>query len=332
MKLSGVKTACIVTHRLADVDAYCSAYALTSLLKSYKSMKSIHVIFPDGLNSLACRVKEYYNLSLFKHTTVYYEYTYGTSIKPISDIDIIIVADTNNPIMLGDAYKLVRESKCDKVIIDHHAPSKDIHSLADELIIDTDVSSTCELVYKLFRERKIKISKDVAEVLLLGILTDSQHLTIARCKSIEVVSMLCRSASLDHARSILAIGRDYSERVARLKAAQRCRLYKANGFIIALSKVGSYHASAAKALIDLGADLAIVMSSDGMLTKASVRSTQEFYTQTRLHLGTDLLATISDAGGGHPTAASITLECGEDELSSRIMKIIKDRIGKLDPL
>jgi nanoRNase/pAp phosphatase (c-di-AMP/oligoRNAs hydrolase) len=327
MKLSGVKTACIVTHRLADVDAYCSVYSLASLLRYYKSIRDIHAIFPDGLNSLACRVKEYYNLSLLT-TNVYYKYTHDININA----DIIIIADTNNPIMLGDAYKLVVESKCDKVIIDHHAPYKDIHSLAGEVIIDTDASSTCELVYRLFKERRIKVSKDVAGALLLGILTDSQHLTIARCKSIEVVSMLCRSASIEDARSILAVGRDYSEKVARLKAAQRCRLYKANGFIIAFSKVGSYHASAAKALIDLGADLAVVTSTEGTLARASVRSTQEFYAKTRLHLGTDLLATISDAGGGHPTAASIALECSEEELCSKIMDIIRDRVGRLDPL
>ncbi|MEM0367309.1 MAG: hypothetical protein QW383_02270, partial [Candidatus Nitrosocaldus sp.] len=144
----------------------------------------------------------------------------------------------------------------------------------------------------------------------------------------------------------LTVERDYSERIARLRAAQRCKLYKVNtdnmvdanrdGYsspiIIAVSSVGSHHASAAKALVDLGADLSIVISSEGSIAKASLRSTQSFYARTMLHLGNDVLARVSSAGGGHSTAASIALEMGEAELTKRILQVIRERLGRLDTL
>lgn len=326
MRLHGVGNVYIITHRLADVDAYCSAYALTYLLRSYKSVKSIDIIFPEGLNLLANKVKEHYDIS----STANLHYS-CTDLKRLEE-GLIILLDTSNPTLLADAYRLMVESRCSKVIIDHHTPSEDAKGIADEIIIDIQASSTCELVYRLFKARRVKINSSVAEALMLGILTDTQHLTIARCKSIEVVSRLCKEASLEHARSILALDRDYSEKVARLKTAQRCMLYKVNGSIVAFSSVGSYHASAAKALVDLGADLAVVTGSDGKSARASLRATQAFYAKTRLHLGTDILARISNTGGGHATAASISLECSEEELSRKIMGMLRDRIGRLDPI
>lgn len=327
MRIYKVSNVCIITHRLADVDAYCSAYALAYLLRS-KGVKSIDVIFPEGLNLLANKVKEHYDISL--NANLHYEYNHDV-LKGLEG-GLVIILDTSNPALLADAYRLMVEGRCRKVIIDHHPPSEDARGMADEVIIDTEASSTCELVYRIFKARRVKINSDVAGALLLGILTDTQHLTIARCKSLEVVSRLCRVASIEHARGILALDRDYSEKVARLKAAQRCILYKVNGFIVALSSIGSYHASAAKALLDLGADLAIVTGSDGKSARASLRATQVFHTKTGIHLGTDILARISSAGGGHATAASISLECSEDELSRRIMGLLRDMIGRLDPI
>ncbi len=321
MRLSGVSKVCIVTHRLADVDAYCSAYSLASLLTYYR--KEVSVVFPEGLNTLAEHVRCHYDVSSL--AKVFYD-----SQGIYTDTDMIVILDTNNASMLSIVYDSIAASKCKKVIMDHHPLSNEV--VADEYIVDTDSSSTCELVYRLFKDKRIKMKREVAEALLLGILTDTQHLTIAKCSTIRVVDRLCRLASIEHARSILALERGYAEKVARLKSAQRCRLYRLDGFILALSSVGSYNASAAKALIDLGADVAMVITSEGNRVKASMRSTQSFYTKTRVHIGTDILAEISSSGGGHPTAGSIELECREDELMNKVIGILQGKIGRIEPI
>ncbi|MEM1950956.1 MAG: DHH family phosphoesterase [Candidatus Nitrosocaldus sp.] len=367
-----IRHLCIITHRLADVDAYCSAYALSSLFKRHA--RDITIVFPAGLNAIATKVMQHIPLDVTP--LIIDEVRDGSGangndvnsgsiiserdVEYIVDVlnqydkdDLILIVDTNNPVMLAGISEGVARSKARKVVIDHHPIAVEASMLGiDEMRVDVNASSACEMVYRLFKEMRRRLSRDVATALLLGVLTDTQNLAIARCSTISMVADICRFTSLEECRSIIAVERDYSERVARLKAAQRCRLYRVKVgnavgvdsnsnsnsnsnqslIIIAVSKVGSHHASAAKALIDLGADLSIVVSSEGSIAKASLRSTQSFYARTRLHLGTDILARISSAGGGHPTAASIALEMDEEGLIRSILQLIKERLGRLDPL
>ncbi len=365
--IKDVKHLCIITHRLADVDAYCSVYSLSTLFKRYT--KNITTVFPEGLNAIADKVM--HNLPLDANMIITNEdkrysdnsgsgngngngitrYAKDEVIDMLGSYeedDLIIIADTNNPVMLAGLSEAVANSKARKMVIDHHPLAVEASRLGfDEVRVDVDASSTCEMIYRLFKEFRRRISRDVAKALLLGVLTDTQNLTIAKCTTMSMVAEMCRLASLEECRGILAVERDYSERIARLKAAQRCRLYKVNissttnrdghnssnaPIIVAVSNVGSHHASAAKALVDLGADLSIVVSSEGSIAKATLRSTQGFYARTMLHLGNDVLARVSSAGGGHSTAASIAVEMDEDELTKRILQVIKERLGRLDTL
>ncbi len=103
---------------------------------------------------------------------------------------------------------------------------------------------------------------------------------------------------------------------------KRQELYKIvdKDLIISVSKVGSYHASAAKALIDLGSDLSIVINKDKSI-KVSMRASNRFYSLTNLHLGVDIASRISKKGGGHPTAASFISE--KEDAYKDVFDIIK---------
>lgn len=68
--------------------------------------------------------------------------------------------------------KLIPElnEKTVTAIIDHHP---DISTSADIVIIDSKKSSACELVYEYFASQNIKISKNMATYLMIGILSDT---------------------------------------------------------------------------------------------------------------------------------------------------------------
>jgi len=83
-------------------------------------------------------------------------------------------------------------------------------------------------------------------------------------------------------------------------------------------------------LLDLGADLAVVVGGDEKASKASLRATQRFYDESKLHLGTDIAGNLTDLGGGHPTAASLSVKVGEDELAKMLMNAIEAKLGKLN--
>ncbi len=300
--LRNIKEALITTHRHADIDAYCSVYALSKIL-FIKGIDS-KVYFPEGLNDDAKRISSILALD--------------NIIDNFVESKVIFILDTNNPELLPNIYDKIKSVK--KIIIDHHPLVP--NSIKGIEFINTNVSSTCTVIHMLCR--RVKLSKDIAMALLLGIFTDSQYLTLADEESIRSVSILSKYVPLIEIRKILAKERDYSERLARLKALKRMELYKMdNDLIIAISRVGSYQSSAAKVIIDAGADLSIVINKDKNI-KVSMRSSNKFYSITKLHLGIDIASAISTKGGGHATAASFE---SEDENSYKeIFGIIK-RLG-----
>lgn len=307
----------VITHRLADVDAYCSAYAASKLCKSLGSV-NVKVVLPEGLNTVAEKVSKKFPMAVEKE-------------PDFSKADQIVIVDTNNPLLLSDHMQDVVESRARKVLIDHHPPAKDTAKISDVAFLDTKITSASELVYRLYVMNGIRISSKVAQVMLVGIMADSQHFFLATSQTMEAVNGLCQAgASLHVARKVLSNERDPSEKIARLKAAQRAVVYTVNDYIIAFSKVGSFQASAAKALTDLGADLGVVISGDEKKTKASMRSTQNFYEESKIHLGTDIAGRLSEAGGGHPTAASLTANMGEGELEKVLIDTLEGKIGRLN--
>ncbi len=307
----------VITHRLADVDAYCSAYATANLLRSITRSR-VKVVLPEGLNTIAEQVSKKFPMNI-------------DNSPDFAKAGLIAIVDTNNPLLLSQMKEEIIASKARKVLIDHHPMAKNAEKLADAKFVDTRASSASELVYRLYQKSKVRISRQIAQVLLVGIMADSQHLFLASSKTIEAVNALCKcGASLELAKKILTHERDPSERIARLKAAQRVSVYNANSFITAFSRVGSFQASAARALLDLGADLAVVIGGDEKASKASLRATQKFYNESKLHLGTDIAGNLTDLGGGHPTAASLSVKVGEDELAKMLMNAIEAKLGKLN--
>lgn len=312
------KLAYVVTHRLADVDAYCAAYATVKLLSLIVKGAKVKAVFPSGLNSIARKVNKKFPIHIESNTD-------------FTKADLIAIVDTNNPLLLAESMKGVMESKAKKILIDHHPLGKSARKIADFMFVDTKASSASEIVYDLYKANNINISKRVAQMLLLGIMADSQHLFLANGKTIMAVSDLYnKGASIEMAKKILTRERDPSERMARLKAASRVSLYNANNFIVVLSKVGSFHASVAKALLDLGADLAVAIGGNKEEVKASLRATQQFYRASKLHLGTDIASRISESGGGHSTAASLTSKImDESKLKKLLLDVIEAKLGKL---
>jgi nanoRNase/pAp phosphatase (c-di-AMP/oligoRNAs hydrolase) len=100
-----------------------------------------------------------------------------------------------------------------------------------------------------------------------------------------------------------------------------------DGWLVASTSVGSFHASVARSLIGLGAHLAIVGGEKVDRLTLSFRSTNEFFTETNFHLGRDLATilgeTMNGAGGGHSTAAGATVQGRLDEAIKKSVELFK---------
>jgi len=131
--------------------------------------------------------------------------------------------------------------------------------------------------------------------------------------------------------SLLSMPTDSSERVARLKACQRAKLKKINDWLIVFSHVSAYQASAARALVSLGAHVAVVAGQRGDALQVSLRSSREFHQKTGIHLGRDIAKPLGEylhgMGGGHATSAGVN-GVGEVEAGLKAcLKILREKLS-----
>ena len=135
--------------------------------------------------------------------------------------------DTNTLQQLNEWAKRINP-KQPILLIDHHAPHPETQSICTLQVTDQTASSTCEIVYRLFKQAKIKPSVESAKGLFLGIAFDSRHFILASSETLKTVAELSQTVNPQETLPILSLPMAYSERVARLKTAGRLKTVKIN--------------------------------------------------------------------------------------------------------
>ncbi len=251
---------------------------------------------------------------------------------PAQPYDLVFITDTGHSSLLSAQTDVIKSMKAYRVLIDHHPLDESMKGIVDSAVVDVNASSASEMVFLLAEGAGLKVRRQAAKVLLLGLMADSQFLTLASNRTVSSVARLCDlGADLENARSVLRTRRDVSESIARIKASKRASYFRAGEWLVAMTTVGSFQASVARSLIDVGADVSLALGEVGDETRASVRSTQIFKEKTSLHLGTDFCKAFADksggAGGGHPTAASMNVPSKPEWSSTPSRRCSKARLG-----
>jgi nanoRNase/pAp phosphatase (c-di-AMP/oligoRNAs hydrolase) len=175
--------------------------------------------------------------------------------------------------------------------------------------------------------------RQVSQALLIGILVETGHLSIANRRTFASACALIKTgADPEAALSLIRTVMSDSERIARIRSAQRLKLERIDNWLIALSEVGSYHASAARGLISLGAHLAIVAGKRDDNLTITFRSTREFHNGTGMHLGMNLASVIGQKmngmGGGHATAAGANITGDVREALRFSMMVVQEFLAR----
>jgi nanoRNase/pAp phosphatase (c-di-AMP/oligoRNAs hydrolase) len=170
-----------------------------------------------------------------------------------------------------------------------------------------------------------------AKALFLGIAFDSRHFVLASSATFKAIADLIDTGlKAEENLSLLSMPMDPSERIARLKASRRSKLLRMNNWLIAFSHVSAYQASAARAMIAVGAHVAVVAGQRGEKIQISMRSSRDFYEKTGVHLGRDIAKPLGEylkgMGGGHSLAAGVN-GVGDVEASlKRCMRLLKEKL------
>jgi phosphoesterase RecJ-like protein len=310
----------VLCHHNADPDAIGSAYAFSKLLHSLKPDLSIDTAAAHGVSKISERIVNLLHIRLVPN-------------PKIEKADLIFLLDTNN-IQQLDEWKL-RIEKAHKplVIIDHHTAHPETTRIADLCIINEKATSTCEIIYSLFREAGVKIGSREALALFLGIAYDTKHFIIASSRTFKAIADLIDSGvKPERALTLLSVPMSFPERTARLKASSRISLTKIGEWLIVSSRVNSFQASAARALLGLGAHVAIVGGAKGGRLQISFRSSRDFYKKTSVHLGRDLAKPLGEyihgMGGGHSTAAGVNGKGNLEQALAQCLRILREKLEK----
>jgi len=311
-----LRRAAVICHRNADADAYLSAYALSTLLRVIAPQCEVDIVTPEGMTTLTSKLAR-----KFPHRVVQ---------ESDRDYDLYVAVDVGDVELLKEWRGKMEMCSGVRVLVDHH-PYRDA-KLYDHVIVDELATSAAEVVFSLFAQAEVKVDPTTAQALLEAMLFDSSHFAIAKGEGLRIaVKLLDMGADLTEARRDLRTEPDYGEVMAKLKGAQRLKVYRIGDWVASTSMIGSFQAHVARSLIFLGSDVAIVGGESEGETRVSMRSTQRFSEATKVQLGTqvaeEVVKSMGGHGGGHATAASFSTAVTEEEAVEGCLKKLTDLLG-----
>ena len=288
----------LIVHHHADVDSIASAIGLNSVFENSTISAS------DGISSHGQKVANIIDVEIME--------------KPPEKWDGTVIAlDSPNPEHCGPIPKAKQI-----VVIDHHTKIEGWPK-GTEIIHQPQRTSTAEIILDVIEELGLDITKKCATALLSGIYTDTGQFRHANRETFTAASKLAKAgADPQEVINILDSERPLIQKTTFLKAAQRMKWIQEGKWIIAQSIVGSFESGAARLLIVLGADVALVSSGNKkgdmrLSTRASNRIVSEGFNLTTI------LENIADmnggSAGGHPGAAGYNGK-GDPEAISNIAK------------
>ena len=186
--ISQAKNVVIISHYNPDGDAVGSSLGLFHFFNNegYNTKVILPNPFPDFLKWMKG-----------SDTILVAQEKMKESVKLILDADLLFVLDMNAPNRagneLGDA---IVASKAFKILIDHHK-NPDIE--CNIMLSTPKTTSTCELVYCFlfdYLKAKDRLTKEIAECLYVGIITDTGSLTYA-CNYPGTYKILSKLIKLD---------------------------------------------------------------------------------------------------------------------------------------
>ncbi|MEB2836725.1 MAG: DHH family phosphoesterase [Desulfurococcales archaeon] len=321
----------VLTHRNADPDAIASALLARRALMELGAEPVI--MLPEGLSRASKQVLRAAGLEGIPQTR------YEEGPEAVPRVEAVVVVDSSNTTQLGGLAVLAITRPL--FLIDHHSPG-DLAPHAEDAVLDEASPSATQLVALALEYMGVCPEAREATVGLAGIIYDTRRYSIADAGSFKASAYLI-SCGGDYERALKALqggrdqgsGLDYAERVARLKAAQRMVTSRiCEELIVAVTRVGAYESSAARALVDLGADVAVVVGGKGAELRVTLRlSRRALETGLRAdELASYIAGKHGGRGGGHAAAGMAHVPAprgGAEDLVEAIARSLPGKAARI---
>ena len=160
----------LIGHFNPDGDSVGSTTGFYNFLQQFS--KDSTIIYPSG-------VPQFLRFLLPEQNVLEYPQDNEKIVNCINDSDLIVCLDFNAFSRTENLKHLLAQSKAKKILIDHHI-NPDINSF-NLVFSDTEVSSTCELLYKILTSMPQiggdadKLSFATGQSLYVGMMTDTNN-------------------------------------------------------------------------------------------------------------------------------------------------------------
>ena len=313
---------CIVSHKSPDGDSIGSSLGLYHFLVQLGHKCT--VITPD-------KAPNFLSWLDGSDDIANYEYHKARVEKEIEHADWIFCLDFNALNRIGDVEPLVKNSKAKLFNIDHH---QDPDQFANLQYIETDASSTAQLVYEMIVKTKHMglLNKSIAEALYVGIMTDTGSFRFpSTTASTHLVIAGLISTGIDNAAIHQKIYDSSTEARLRLlgySISDKMIIDKEHGFaIIALSEEElqrfSYQKGDTEGIVNFPLSIdevkvSVFISAKDEKVKMSFRS--------KGNIEVNKIANKYFEGGGHTNAAGGISFISLTETVEKLTEILKKEL------
>ena len=311
----------ITTHRGPDGDAMGSSMAMYNLLVNLK--KDVNVIIPNSFPNFLSWLPNIKNV-------INHEENNSDTTNIFSEVDVIIMLDFNDLSRIQNIERYVTNSNAKKILIDHHQ-DPDL-SICDLSFCDTTYSSTCELLYMILNQAKFNLTKNIADCLYTGILTDTGSFKFScttKNTHISVGDLISKGVNATEISNL--IYNNYSH--DRIKLLGHClinklKIYNNSSAIISLSedelKKFNFKKGDTEGIINYALSIkevifAVFIVEKDNIVKLSFRSLGNINVQdiSKRYFG----------GGGHFNAAGAKSDLSLDKTIIKVENIIKNEFS-----
>jgi nanoRNase/pAp phosphatase (c-di-AMP/oligoRNAs hydrolase) len=222
-----------------------------------------------------------------------------------TEYSLVVIIDSSSPLQVSDGDI----SGWPKYwVIDHHP---DHYHWEGDIYSDTSKGACVEIALQIAFLSGAPLDDMMAISGIAGIVADTGKFRFTKPVDMEVCSMLLQGTEkkMEDVLSIIE-GEEYfdvSKKVAQLKAMRRIRFEKVGDQIVATSKVSSYEAAAARALLVAGGDVVFIAAERKDELRVSTRAKPHIL-KLGIHLGhfmEEIGRDTNNQGGGHDGAAGL---------------------------
>ncbi len=253
----------------------------------------------------------------------------------LSSYGLVVIVDSSSALQVSDGNL---SSWPRHWVLDHHAEHE---RWGTEHYNDPNMGACVEIALQMAMMTNMLVLREMALAGIAGIIADTGKFRFARAYEMSVCSFLLNGSDVRMEDVLDTIeGEEYfdvSKKIAQLKAMRRVQFQKVGDQIVATSRVTSFEAAAARALLVGGADVVFIAADRPDELRISSRAKPHIL-RLGVHLGhfmEEIGKLTGNEGGGHDGAAGLNGKGNADKILSLCMnkmsRLIEDKMGDTKP-